>query len=122
LIEQFEKGVKPKDLVKKGYPKSTVYEAYRRFRAREEAKRTPIVEVFKRLEEGKSLPKIVVETGLDPEKVKEIYQKWLDLKKIDINQPTVLKDIEDLRNRINKLLNRFYIVKCPSCYSITLVS
>jgi len=138
LIEQFEKGKKPKDLIEEGYPRSTVYEAYRRFKAREEAKKTPIVEVFKRLEEGKTLPKIVVETGLDPEKVKEIYNKWLELRKIDINQPTVLKDIEEIKNKIRpiegliregqaikgllNLLKVAYIVKCPSCWSIFLVN
>ncbi|RLE46998.1 MAG: hypothetical protein DRJ31_09425 [Candidatus Methanomethylicota archaeon] len=135
LIEQFEKGKKPKDLIKEGYAKSTVYEAYRRFKAREEAKKTPIVEVFKRLEEGKSLPKIVIETGLDPDKVKEIYNKWLELRKIDVNQPVVLKEIEELKEKlsnvgieqlgeINKLLKALkglYIIKCPTCGVILLV-
>jgi len=137
LIEQFGKGKKPKDLIEEGYSRSTVYEAYRRFKAREEAKKTPIVEVFKRLEEGKTLPRIVVETGLDPEKVKEIYNKWLELRKIDIHQPTVLKDIEEIKSKIRpiegliregqaikgllNLLKVAYIVKCPSCWSIFLI-
>jgi len=134
LIEQFEKGKTPKELIKEGYKKSTVYEAYRRYKAREEAKKTPVVQVFKRLEEGKTLPKIVIETGLDPDEVKKIYEKWLELKKIDINQPAVLNDIKKLKEAINTIVDRFNklvksihvqklklllayyrIVKCPTC-------
>lgn len=131
LIELFEKGAKPKDLINKGIPKSTVYEAYRRYKARIEAKKKPIVEVFKRLEEGKTLAKIVVETGLDPDEVKKIYGKWLELKKIDVNQPTVPKIIEDLKKElegirnerstiriIKNILDKVYIIKCPRCWTV----
>ena len=130
LIEEFKKGKKPKDLIKEGYKRSTVYLAYKRFKEREEAKKKPIVEVFKRLEEGKTLPRIVVETGLDPDEVKKCYEKWLELKKIDINQPTVLKDIEELKRKLKPLLeltdkdlrklkaylNTVTTIRCPVCH------
>ncbi len=132
LIERFEQGATPRQLINEGYKRSTVYEAYRRYKARLEARKSPTVEVFKRLEEGKTLPKIVVETGLDPDKVKEIYNKWLELRKIDVNQPIVLKDIEELRKEFRgvlvniqaltrAMLNTFNLVKCPTCGEYFLV-
>jgi len=133
LIEEFEKGKKPKDLINEGYKKSTVYLAYKRYKERVEARKKPIIEVFRLLEEGKTLPKIVVETGLDPDEVKKYYEKWLELKKIDINQPTVLKEIEELKEnlrlflekttirKILALLKSYRVVKCPTCNTEFLV-
>jgi len=127
LIEEFEKGKKPKDLINEGYRKSTVYLAYKRYKERVEARKKPVIEVFRLLEDGKTLPKVVVETGLDPDEVRKYYEKWLELKKIDINQPAVLKEIEELKESLKPLLEKnviekllailsnYRIVKCPSC-------
>jgi len=127
LIEEFEKGKKPKDLINEGYKKSTVYLAYKRYKERVEARKKPVIEVFRLLEEGKTLPKIVVETGLDPDEVKKYYEKWRELKEIDINQPILLKELEELKRalkpilekkaieKILAILNNYRIVKCPSC-------
>ena len=98
LIEEFRRGKSPKELISQGYRKSTVYEAYRRYKAQEEAKRRPLIEVFKRLEEGMSLTKIVVETGLEPDEVKKYYEKWRELRELDPTQQP-----QDLRDRVSRL-------------------
>jgi len=141
LIGEFRRGKSPKELISQGYRKSTVYEAYRRYKAQEEAKRRPLIEVFKRLEEGMSLTKIVVETGLEPDEVKKYYEKWRELRELDPTQqpqdlrdrvshlegfkaqvePT-LKSLQPLLPKLNllndflaKLETSFIKVRCPNC-------
>lgn len=92
-------GKKPKEIIKMGYAKSTVYEVYKRLRSQGDLE---ALTVFRLLEEGKSLTKIVIETGISPENVKQYYEKWYELKRIDINQPTTL----ELLSQVQEILER----------------
>jgi len=49
--------------------------------------------VFKMLEKGTKLPKIVIKTGIQPDKVKKYYEQWLELKRVDLN-PNFKRSLE----------------------------
>jgi hypothetical protein len=52
--------------------------------------------IFEEFEKGVSLPKVVIQLRTSPDKVRQLYDKWIGLKKIDVNQPTVLEKIKEL--------------------------
>jgi len=57
----------------------------------EEKKMSPITaaKVFKQLEEGVTLPQIVIDLKADPDAVQQLYDKWLSLKETDVNQASL---------------------------------
>ncbi len=65
-------GLSPREIIEMGYPKSTVYEARKRLALSDDDVRL----VFRLLNEGKRLQEIVIETGLHPRRVKEIFEEW----------------------------------------------
>lgn len=60
--------------------------------------------VFELLEEGLPLPEVVIALKMNPDKVKQLYDKWTELKEIDINQPTVLKQIKELDDSLTRAI------------------
>jgi len=91
---------------KTGIPKSTVQKTVTENRQSieedSEEKNPPITgnqlttEVFKLLEKGSTLPEIVIELKADPDSVQTLYDKWLDLKETDVNQPNLEEIYGDL--------------------------
>ncbi len=59
--------------------------------------------VFALLEKGKELPKIVIELKIDPENVKNYYDRWLELKKADVNQKFVPVIIDRLKTEVDSV-------------------
>lgn len=68
--------------------------------------------VFEMLEKGRSLANIVIELKADPDVVKRLYEKWVELKRIDVNQPVVLKRLEELSDLLKAT---FAIGECGLC-------
>jgi transposase len=66
--------------------------------------------VFEMLENGTSLPKIVIELKMSPDKVRQLYDKWVELKKIDVNQPIVFEKIRELQ----ELVGQGIVMSIPS--------
>jgi AraC-like DNA-binding protein len=60
-------------------------------------------QIFERLEKGQSLTKIVVELKADPDAVMQAYEKWRNLKEIDVNQPKVLRELKSFEERLDVL-------------------
>jgi hypothetical protein len=52
--------------------------------------------MFEQFEKGISLPKVVIQLRTSPDKVRQLYDKWIGLKKIDVNQPILLEKIKEL--------------------------
>ncbi len=48
-----------------------------------------VSKVFQLLEKEKTLPQIVIQLKLDPDVVWNLYNKWVELKQIDSNQPNL---------------------------------
>ena len=58
-------------------------------------------QVFELLEAGETLPKIVIKLKMNPKRIEELYQAWIELKEIDVNQPTVLKQVREIRGKLS---------------------
>lgn len=53
--------------------------------------------VFDLLEKGKPLPQVVITLKITPDVAKELHDKWLGLKEVDVNQPGVLRGLRALK-------------------------
>lgn len=65
--------------------------------------------IFEQFEKGKSLTRIVIEFKINPDRVRQLYEKWIELKKIDVNQPIVLEKIKELQ----ELLAEEIVISVP---------
>jgi len=57
-------------------------------------------QVFKLLEKGRTLSQIVIKLRLPPEVVKNLYNKWVELNQIDVNQPNLEKLDQKLESHV----------------------
>jgi len=64
--------------------------------------------VFEQFERGKSLPRIVIDHKISPDKLRQRYDEYVDLMKIDLNQPIVPEKIKELE----KLLKGEICLSC----------
>jgi sulfur relay (sulfurtransferase) DsrC/TusE family protein len=58
-------------------------------------------DVFAKFEKKVPLAKIVIDLKLGPDVVRQLYKKWVGLKRIDMNEPIVMRQIEELQGRMN---------------------
>jgi hypothetical protein len=84
---------------------SKVWRALHGPKPKEEGAPTPQGEiasrVFSLLEKGKTLPQIVITLRLEPEVVKALYDKWIEMKGNDVNVPNVAKLDEKLESHLS---------------------
>ncbi len=83
-------GKLPKDVVRMGYSKSTVYEVYKRMKKRADIE---VITVFRMLNEGKSIVEIVTEINMDPQKAIKIFEQWVSLKKREMEARRELNEV-----------------------------
>ena len=97
---------------KTGIPKSTVQKVLKEKKNLAEENHSVIeassgveltVNVFKLLEDGSTLPQIVIKLEADPDEVQRLYDKWLGLTEMDVNQPNLEEIYEDL-DKLNVFL------------------
>jgi hypothetical protein len=62
-------------------------------------------EVFKLPEEGKTIPQVVVALKQPPHVVTSLYREWLKVKRVDINKPIAIKQLEELERRLERRLS-----------------
>jgi hypothetical protein len=58
-------------------------------------------DVFAKFEKKVPLARIVIDLKLRPDVVRQLYKKWVGLKRIDMNEPIVMRQIEELQGRMN---------------------
>jgi len=58
-------------------------------------------QVFHLLEKGRTLSQIVIRLKLEPEIVRDLYSKWVELNNIDVNQPNLEKLDQKLKNHFS---------------------
>ena len=56
--------------------------------------------VFELLEAGETLPRIVIQLEMEPHRVEDLYHHWLEIRRIDVNQPPVLKQVKEVNDYV----------------------
>ncbi len=59
--------------------------------------------VFELLEKGTGLADVVIETKIDPERVKMIYEAWVEMKEVDLNSPSVPKKLKQIEEKLENV-------------------
>jgi hypothetical protein len=62
-------------------------------------------EVFRLLEEGKTIPQVVIALKQPPHVVISLYSEWLKVKRVDVNKPITIKQLEELERRLERRLS-----------------
>lgn len=84
-------------------------------------------DVFAKFERKVPLARIVIDLKLGPDVVRQLYKKWVGLKRIDMNEPIIMLQIEELQGRMNWARDHILArpksarsqlkedFRCPSC-------